>query len=96
MPTEQQAIAAVPKQLLIGGQWRDASQGKTFSVEDPATGQPLCEVADGTPEDALAALAAADEAAASWAATAAARTRRDPAPGVPGDDRPAGRARPAS
>src|SRR5436305_23705 len=67
-PSEQQAIAAVPKQLLIGGQWRDASQGKTFSIEDPATGRPLCEVADGTPEDALAALTAADEASADWAA----------------------------
>src|SRR5690349_17497798 len=64
--TEQQAIAAVPKQLLIGGQWRDGSNG-TFSVEDPATGEPLCDVADGSPEDALAALTAADEAAASWA-----------------------------
>ncbi len=69
VPSEQQAIAAVPKQLLIGGQWRDASTGKTFSVEDPATGRPLCEVADGTPADALAALTAADEAAADWAAT---------------------------
>jgi succinate-semialdehyde dehydrogenase/glutarate-semialdehyde dehydrogenase len=70
MPTEQQALAAVPKQLLIGGQWRDATGGKTLSVEDPATGEPLCDVADGTPQDALDALAAADEAAASWAATA--------------------------
>jgi succinate-semialdehyde dehydrogenase / glutarate-semialdehyde dehydrogenase len=68
-PSEQQTIAAVPKQLLIGGQWRDASQGKTFSIEDPATGRPLCEVADGTPDDALAALTAADEASADWAAT---------------------------
>ena len=70
MPSEQEALNAVPKQLLIGGGWRDAAQGKTFSVEDPATGQPLCEVADGSPQDALDALAAADDAAADWAATA--------------------------
>ncbi|HEX4429352.1 MAG TPA: NAD-dependent succinate-semialdehyde dehydrogenase [Frankiaceae bacterium] len=70
MPSEKEALDAVPKQLLIGGQWRDAAEGKTLAVEDPATGQPLCEVADGTPQDALDALAAADEAAAGWAATA--------------------------
>jgi succinate-semialdehyde dehydrogenase/glutarate-semialdehyde dehydrogenase len=67
--TEQQAIAAVPKQLLIGGQWRDGANG-TFSIEDPATGESLCEVADGSPDDALAALTAADEASAEWAAFA--------------------------
>ena len=68
--TEQQVIDAVPKQLLIGGEWRDASQGKTLSVEDPSTGESLCEVADGTPDDANAALAAADEMRTEWAATA--------------------------
>src|SRR5437868_163628 len=70
MRSEQEVLDSVPKQLLIGGQWRDGAQGKTFPVEDPATGQPLCEVADGTPQDALDALSAADEAAAGWAATA--------------------------
>jgi succinate-semialdehyde dehydrogenase / glutarate-semialdehyde dehydrogenase len=39
-------------------------------VEDPSTGRPLAEVADATPEDALAALAAAADAQAAWAATA--------------------------
>ncbi len=66
-PTEEDVLAAVPKQLLIGAEWRDATGGRTLSVEDPATGKSLCEVADATPEDALAALAAADEAAAGWA-----------------------------
>ena len=41
-----------PKQLLIGGEWRDAAGGETLAVEDPATGETLCEVADATPEDA--------------------------------------------
>ena len=46
---EQQVIDGVPKQLFIGGEWRDGSEGGTLSVEDPATGETLCEVADGTP-----------------------------------------------
>ena len=41
-PREQAVIDAVPKQLFIGGEWRPASSGKTFAVEDPATAQPLC------------------------------------------------------
>jgi len=67
---EQAALDRVRKDLYIGGQWRPASGGKTLSVEDPSTGQPLAEVADATPEDALAALAAAADAQAAWAATA--------------------------
>jgi succinate-semialdehyde dehydrogenase/glutarate-semialdehyde dehydrogenase len=67
---EQQVIDAVPKQLYVAGEWRDAAEGATLAVEDPATGEPLCEVADGTPDDAVAALAAAAEAQAEWADTA--------------------------
>jgi len=68
-PEERKVLEAVPKQLLIGGEWRDASGGATFEVEDPATGAVLCEVADATPDDARAALDAAVAAQASWAAT---------------------------
>jgi succinate-semialdehyde dehydrogenase/glutarate-semialdehyde dehydrogenase len=68
-PDAKSVVDAVPKQLLIGGTWRDGTGGKTFSVEDPATGEPLCEVADATPEDASAALDAAVAAQADWAAT---------------------------
>ncbi|MCX6397704.1 MAG: NAD-dependent succinate-semialdehyde dehydrogenase [Propionibacteriales bacterium] len=67
--TEKSVLESVPKQLLIGGEWRDASGGATFEVEDPATGLALCSVADATPEDALAALDAAVAAQAGWAAT---------------------------
>jgi succinate-semialdehyde dehydrogenase/glutarate-semialdehyde dehydrogenase len=63
---EQKVIEGVPKQLYIGGEWRDASEGGTLAVEDPATGETLCEIADGTPDDAMAALAAADEKQAEW------------------------------
>ena len=55
--------------LLIGGEQRDASDGATFAVEDPATGDVLCHVADATPDDGLAALDAAAGAQASWAST---------------------------
>ena len=69
LTSEQQVLSSVPKQLLIGGQWRDAAGGKTLGIEDPATGKTLCEVADASPDDALAALGAADAASAEWAAT---------------------------
>src|SRR3712207_1839073 len=68
--SEQSVVGSVNKQLFIGGEWRDASGGGTLAVEDPATGEPLCEIADGTPEDAMAALGAADEAQAEWGRTA--------------------------
>jgi succinate-semialdehyde dehydrogenase/glutarate-semialdehyde dehydrogenase len=67
---EQAILAAVAKELYIGGQWRPATGGGTFPVEDPATQEPLVEVADATPEDALAALTAAARAQEQWAATA--------------------------
>jgi succinate-semialdehyde dehydrogenase/glutarate-semialdehyde dehydrogenase len=66
---ERRVVEAVPKQLLIGGEWRDATGGSTFAVEDPATGETLCEVADATPDDARAALDAAVAAQPAWAAT---------------------------
>jgi succinate-semialdehyde dehydrogenase/glutarate-semialdehyde dehydrogenase len=71
LPNREQAVLdRLPKGLYIGGEWRPATGGATLSVEDPSTGFPLIEVADATPEDALAALAAASDAQAEWAATA--------------------------
>ena len=64
---EQRVIDNVNKQLFIGGEWRDATEGGTLAVEDPSTGESLCEVADAQPDDALAALEAANEAQADWA-----------------------------
>ena len=63
---EHQVIDQVPKQLYIGGQWRDGAEG-TLAVEDPATGEALCEVADASVDDARAALDAAVEAGPDWA-----------------------------
>ncbi len=62
-------LDGVPRQLWIGGEWRDATGGATFKVEDPATGEVLTDVADATPEDARAAAGAAAAAQHSWAAT---------------------------
>src|SRR3954453_13119109 len=53
---EEEVVDKVEKRLYIGGEWRDASGGGALAVEDPATGEPLCEIADGTEEDAKAAL----------------------------------------
>jgi succinate-semialdehyde dehydrogenase / glutarate-semialdehyde dehydrogenase len=66
---EHTVVDKVPTKLLIGGEWRDARGGDTLAVEDPSTGETLCEIADATPDDARAALDAAVEAQAEWAAT---------------------------
>jgi succinate-semialdehyde dehydrogenase/glutarate-semialdehyde dehydrogenase len=58
---EQRVVENVPKQLYIGGGWRDGAKGM-LAVEDPATGEPLCEVADASTDDAKAALDAAVDA----------------------------------
>ncbi len=67
---ERAILAAVPRQLYIGGAWRDGREAGTIAVEDPATGETIAEVADATPEDALDALGAAHEAFATWRETA--------------------------
>ncbi len=67
---ERSVIDGVEKRLLIGGEWRDASGGETFAIEDPSNGQTLCEIADATPEDAQAAMDAAAGAQAEWGASA--------------------------
>ena len=67
---ERAVLESAPNQLFIGGEWRDASGGAKLAIEDPSTGETLCEVADATPADAEAALDAACAAQADWAATA--------------------------
>jgi succinate-semialdehyde dehydrogenase/glutarate-semialdehyde dehydrogenase len=68
--SETAVVEAAPKQLFIGGEWRDAAGGETLGVEDPSTGETLVEVADATPEDAVAALDAAVAVQEEWAAHA--------------------------
>jgi succinate-semialdehyde dehydrogenase/glutarate-semialdehyde dehydrogenase len=66
---EQRVVDSTPNQLYIAGEWRDGSKG-TLAVEDPSTGDALCEVADASTDDAKAALDAAVAAGADWRATA--------------------------
>jgi succinate-semialdehyde dehydrogenase/glutarate-semialdehyde dehydrogenase len=65
---EQKVVGAVPSGLFIGGTWRPAETGATFSVEDPSTGRVLAEVADASPADGMQALEAASKAQPGWAA----------------------------
>lgn len=71
---ESDLLDSVPDGLLIGGAWRPAAAGTTLTVEDPATGKTIKSIADAGAEDGMAALDAAVDAAAEWAATPA-RTR---------------------
>ena len=66
----------VPTGLLIGGEWTDGRGGGTLPVIDPATEDPVAEVADGTVEDALDAV----DAAARRAGRPGRRPRRGSAP----------------
>jgi succinate-semialdehyde dehydrogenase/glutarate-semialdehyde dehydrogenase len=65
---EAAVLAAVPKQLCIGGQWVDAEGSATFDVLDPATCDVLCRVADASPADGMRALEVAVAAQADFAA----------------------------
>jgi succinate-semialdehyde dehydrogenase/glutarate-semialdehyde dehydrogenase len=56
-----------PTGLLIGGQWSAGAAG-VLTVLDPATEQPIAEVASASTADALDAVTAAHDALAPWAA----------------------------
>ncbi|GAA2003429.1 NAD-dependent succinate-semialdehyde dehydrogenase [Microbacterium ulmi] len=67
---ETQLLSSVPDGLFIGGEWRPAEEGRTLKVYDPATGGVVKEIANASPADGMAALAAADAAFPAWARTA--------------------------
>src|SRR5437016_9706716 len=48
--------------LLIGGKWLDSASGKTFETLNPATGEVICQVAEGDKADVDLAVAAARKA----------------------------------
>ncbi|GAA5143924.1 NAD-dependent succinate-semialdehyde dehydrogenase [Nocardioides marinquilinus] len=60
-----------PTQLFVDGAWRDASDGATFDVVDPSTGEVVAKVADATEDDVRAAIDGAAAVQAQWAATPA-------------------------
>jgi succinate-semialdehyde dehydrogenase / glutarate-semialdehyde dehydrogenase len=68
MSDESAVLEKVPKQLLIGGEWVDGSEG-TLPVEDPSTQETLTDVADASPDDAVKALDAAVETQKEWQRT---------------------------
>ncbi|KAA0120311.1 NAD-dependent succinate-semialdehyde dehydrogenase [Mycolicibacterium sp. P9-22] len=67
-PRERELLATIPTGLFIAGEWREASTGSRFSVDDPSTARTLVSVADASPEDAIDALAAATAAQEHWSA----------------------------
>ncbi len=54
--------------MRIGAEWRGSGDGRTRPVLNPATGEAFAEVPEGTPEDARAALEAAQAAQPAWEA----------------------------
>ncbi|MFC7397419.1 NAD-dependent succinate-semialdehyde dehydrogenase [Chelatococcus sp. GCM10030263] len=62
-------VSTVPTELFIGGQWMPSASGKRIDVIDPSTEACIATVADATVEEGIAAVDAADTAAAGWAAT---------------------------
>lgn len=59
----------VPRQLLIAGRWRDAAGGGTVDVVNPSDATAITAIADADVADGLAAVDAAADALADWAAT---------------------------
>ena len=60
----------LPTDCFIAGEWRGAEGGRRFDVTDPATGMPIETVADASPADGLAAVAAAHAALDAWSQVA--------------------------
>jgi succinate-semialdehyde dehydrogenase/glutarate-semialdehyde dehydrogenase len=52
--------------MIIAGEWRDASDGGTAEIRNPATGEVVDRVAQATEEDVNRAIDAADGAFRSW------------------------------
>jgi phenylacetaldehyde dehydrogenase len=67
------ALAPAPRGLIIDGRAVPALSGKTFATENPATGETICQVAEGGAADVDVAVAAARRALVNpaWAAMSA-------------------------
>jgi succinate-semialdehyde dehydrogenase/glutarate-semialdehyde dehydrogenase len=62
-------VSDIPNGLLIGGEWAGASDGASFPVYDPASGETLTEVASATIADGISAVDAAAAALPGWRST---------------------------
>jgi 1-pyrroline dehydrogenase len=54
---------------FVGGEWVDAVDGATAEIVNPATGEPIAEVPEGTQADVDRAVAAAERALPDWLET---------------------------
>ena len=68
--------AARDEQLLIGGEWVDATGGARFDVTNPANGEVVGTVPNGTVEDVERAIDAAAAALEEWRSTPAIQRAR--------------------
>ena len=69
--TQSTETATTVREALnfVGGEWVASSDGATFDVTDPFTGEAVVRAAAGTRDDARHAVEAAAEAFPAWAAT---------------------------
>ena len=58
----------MPTRMMIAGEWRDSSSGKTKEIRNPATGEVVDTVVEATESDIGSAIDAAEEAFKAWAA----------------------------
>ncbi|MGH2581516.1 MAG: aldehyde dehydrogenase family protein [Anaerolineales bacterium] len=71
-PSTLNFLSPSPKKLFINNEWVAAQSGKTFETLNPATGQPLAEIALAGERDVDVAVAAARQAFPGWSQTIAA------------------------
>ncbi len=57
--------------MFIDGKWEEAENGAKFDVFNPATGEGIAQVANGSQKDILAAIDAADRAFSAWSSLTA-------------------------
>jgi len=61
-PAAREFVERGPQRLVIGGERLEAADGRSFETIDPATGEPICEVALAGPDDVDRAVEAAQAA----------------------------------
>jgi acyl-CoA reductase-like NAD-dependent aldehyde dehydrogenase len=55
-------LTRTPGRLLMGGEWAEPADGRTFATVDPATGEEICQVGQAGAADVARAVAAAQAA----------------------------------
>ena len=53
-------------QLFINGEWRTSTSGETIDIISPSNGEIVARVQNGTAEEAIETLEAADKAQKGW------------------------------